>query len=97
MANGADSVATAVRGSAHADRLEALRASTALRAATLAALRPLQRLLTAIVLAGTLLTVGPLTGGAMAAMSRLPGLLAWPVPMTLLARLGSMRVLAMPV
>jgi len=97
MANGADSIATAVRGSAHADRLDALRASAALRATTLATLRALQRLLTAIVLAGTLLTVRPLAGGVVAAMSRLPGLLAWSVPMALLARLGSMRVLAMPV
>ncbi|HKP22663.1 MAG TPA: hypothetical protein VJV39_02275, partial [Dongiaceae bacterium] len=84
-------------GLAHADRLKALSAPTRLRIAALATLRPLQRLLTTIVLAGTLLAVRPLTGGAVAAMRGPSGLMALAMPMTLLARLGTVRVLAMPV
>lgn len=83
-------------GLAHPDRLEALRAPARLRAAAFATMRALQRLLTAIVLAGALLSVGPprrlLTHG-----SGLRRVMALALPMTLLAWLGTVRVLAMPV
>ena len=96
MANGAVSFTSASCGLAHADRLEALRAPARLRAAAFAAMRALQRLLTAVVLSGALLTVGP-PGRLLTAGSGLSGLMALALPMTLLARLGTVRVLAMPV
>ena len=58
------------------------------------ATRALQRLLTAIVLPGALLAVGPLAMGLVAAVGGLTRLLAL---LTLMALLGTMRVLAVPV
>lgn len=60
-------------------------------------MRALQRLLTAIVLPGALLTVGPLPRRLLTAVSGLSRLMALALPMTLLARLGTMCVLAMSV
>lgn len=82
---------------AHADRLKALGAPARLRTVAFAAKCALQRLLSAIVLPGMLLAMGPLTLGLAVAVSRLSRLMALAVPMTGLARLGAMRVLAMPV
>jgi hypothetical protein len=61
------------------------------------ATRALQRLLTAIVLPGALLAVGPLPMGLVRALGGLTRLLALAMAMTLVARLGTLGVLAMPV
>ena len=60
-------------------------------------LRALQRLLSAIVLPGVLLALGSLTLSLVAAVSGLSRLMTLALPMPLLARLGTVRVLAMPV
>ena len=67
-----------------------------LRATAFATMRALQRLLSAIVLPGVLL-VGSLALSLVAAVSGLSRLMALALPMPLLARLGTVRVLAMPV
>src|SRR5688572_873030 len=85
-------------GLAHAHRLETLRTAAAgMRIAAFAAMRTLQRLLSAIVLPGVLLALRPLTVSLVAAVGGLSRLMALALPMSLLARLGTVRVLVLPV
>src|SRR5688572_9126723 len=85
-------------GLAHAHRLETLRTAAAgMRIVALATMRAFQRLLSAIVLPGVLLALRPLTLSLVAAISGLSRLMALALPMSLLARLGTVRVLALPV
>ena len=68
-----------------------------MRVAALTPMGPLQRLLPAIVLPGVLLALGSLTLSLVAAVSGLSRLMTLALPMPLLARLGAVRVLTMPV
>lgn len=68
-----------------------------MRIAALAPMGALQRLLPAIVLPSVLLALGSLTLGLVAAVSGLSRLMTLVLPMPLLARLGTVRVLAVPV
>ena len=84
-------------GLAHADWLKALRAPAGLRATAFATMHALQRLLSTIILPGVLLALRSLTLGLVAAVGGLSRLMTLALPMPLLARLGTVRVLAMAV
>lgn len=84
-------------GLAHADRLKALSAPARLRTAVFATMRALQRLVSAIVLPGVLVALGSLTLGLVATVGGPSRLMTLALPMPLLARLDTVRVLAMPV